>query len=152
MMENCFWWQNSLENPSSLDFIIPVSISFLFLIRKSSGFSKTRYGKDSTFTNPFLLLAGHTARLHRQVSFAVLVITLQIWGQWDGSREGCWPFKTTHGQLPILFPQADFKPRVTDGAITRWKESEPQYCWWNRATCTSGISALFYKREKLLLC
>lgn len=104
-MENCFWWQNSLENPSSLDFIIPVSISFLFLIRKSSGFSKTRYGKDSTFTNPFPLLAGHTARLHRQVSFAVLWSRYRFGANGMEAERAVGPSKPCTYNCPYSFPK-----------------------------------------------
>lgn len=58
---------------------------------------------------------------------------------------------------PSKPPAYNSFPNQTSSHVLWMVESHPgksglPYRWWNRATCTSEISALLYKREKLLSC
>lgn len=130
-MENHFWWQNYLENSSTLYFMIHVQISSVSAT-KSSGFSNTRYGKDSMmFPKPFPLLSGHITRLCFQASFAGGCNHITDLGPMGCEQRGYAPlpslsFKTTHTQLLTLFPH----PGDLQATSWRWQnhmlEGRPQ--------------------------
>lgn len=119
-MESHFWWQNYLKNSSTLYFMIHVQISSVSAT-KSSGFSKTRYGKDSMmFPKPFPLLSGHITRLCFQASFAGGCNHITDLGPMGCEQRGYAPlpslsFKTTYTQLLTLFPHPG------DLQATRWR-------------------------------